>query len=153
MKYLLESVSQNEERFLFALDETDAVCKHKIGYVRGDFGSTGTAFYHTWWPCNDEMNTGDFKAELQRVVDELRSDAGLILKDRRSMLDYCCKHSSNRIQSSWNTETFGFKVRTEKYMFYLRCFYGRGDYNFYIHCFTIEAEKMIYENENGGNIK
>ena len=44
-----------------------------IGCVRMDFGKRGTAFWHTWHPRGrEELNSPEFKAELQQVVDTLR---------------------------------------------------------------------------------
>lgn len=50
-----------------------------IGCVRMDFGRSGTAFWHTWHPRGrEELNSPEFKAELQQVVDTLRET---VLKD------------------------------------------------------------------------
>ena len=54
-----------------------------IGCVRMDFGRSGTAFWHTWHPRGrEELNSPEFKAELQQVVDTLRET---VLKDLSSM--------------------------------------------------------------------
>ena len=58
-----------------------------IGHVRIDFGKSGTEFWHTWFPRGDEsLNSASFKAELTRVVDQLRES---VLKDLRSMSRFC----------------------------------------------------------------
>ena len=50
-----------------------------IGHVRMDFGGSGKEFWHTWHPRGAEsLNTPEFKAELQQVVDKLRET---VLKD------------------------------------------------------------------------
>lgn len=50
-----------------------------IGCVRMDFGKRGTEFWHTWHPRGrEELNSPEFKAELQQVVDTLRET---VLKD------------------------------------------------------------------------
>ena len=49
-----------------------------VGHLRMDFGSGGKEFFHTWWPHNkDQFNTGEFKDDLQEVVDALRADGPL----------------------------------------------------------------------------
>ena len=59
-----------------------------VGHLRMDFGSGGKEFFHTWWPHNeDQFNTGDFKDDLQDVVDALRADGPL--KDLSAMSTYC----------------------------------------------------------------
>ena len=58
-----------------------------IGCVRMDFGKRGTAFWHTWHPRGrEELNSPEFKAELQQVVDTLRET---VLKDLSSMRHFC----------------------------------------------------------------
>ena len=60
-----------------------------VGHLRMDFGSGGKEFFHTWWPHNeDQFNTGEFKDDLQDVVDALRADGPL--KDLSAMSTYCC---------------------------------------------------------------
>ena len=59
-----------------------------VGHLRMDFGSGGKGFFHTWWPHNgDQFNTGEFKDDLQEVVDALRADGPL--KDLSAMNAYC----------------------------------------------------------------
>lgn len=138
MKYTLQSLEKEERKLLFALEKDDPWQKRKIGHVRGDFGSSGKGFFHTWWPCCEKLNIKQFKSELQEVVDELRSDSCGLLQDRRRMREYCCNAAADIVPQIWNDETFGFKVVTEHYRYYLRCYYGSGDYNFYIHCYVNE---------------
>ena len=58
-----------------------------IGHVRMDFGGSGKEFWHTWHPRGEEsLNTPEFKAELQQVVDKLRET---VLKDLSSMRRFC----------------------------------------------------------------
>ena len=58
-----------------------------IGHVRIDFGYHGReGFYHTWWPRGpEELNTQEFREELDRVVNDLRKG---VLKDLPSMRRY-----------------------------------------------------------------
>ena len=55
-----------------------------IGHVRIDFGHEGReGFYHTWWPRGpEELNTQEFRDELDKVVNDLRKG---VLKDLPSM--------------------------------------------------------------------
>lgn len=69
-----------EEAGLFysQMDETEDAVLGTVGHIRMDFGASGKEFYHTWWPHNgDQFNTGEFKDELQKFVDMLRSDGPL----------------------------------------------------------------------------
>lgn len=151
MNYKLEQVLPGQVRLLFALDKEDTFEKHKIGHVRGDFGRSGNQFFSTWFPCHEELKTQRFKDELQQVVDELRSDLEFpLLKNRNAMRNVCMGNLQNRVPGGWHPDTFGFKIRTEHYWYFIKCYYGLGDYNFYINCFadTPDAEKLLAGMEN-----
>ena len=146
MNYKLEQVLPDQERLLYALDKEDTFEKHKIGHVRGDFGRYGDEFFSTWIPCHEELKTQRFKEELQQVVDELRSDLDFpLLKNRNGMRSVCMNNLQNRVTDGWLPDTFGFKIRTKHYWYFIKCYYGQGDYNFYISCFADnpEAEKLL----------
>lgn len=151
MKYKLEQVFQGQLRLLFALDKEDTFEKHKIGHMRGDFGRFGEQFFSTWFPCHEDLKSQRFKEELQHVVDELRSDLEFpLLKNQNSMRAVCLKCLQNRVPGGWHSDTFGFKIRTEHYWYFIKCYYGCGDYNFYVNCFADdpEDEKLLVRMEN-----
>ena len=150
MNYKLEQVHPSQVRLLFAVDKEDTFEKHKIGHLRGDFGSSGNQFFSTWFPVHDELKTQRFREELQQVIDELRSDSEFpLLKNRNSMRSVCMAHLHNRVPGGWHPDTFGFKIRTEHYWYFFKCYYGGGDYNFYCNCFADDpdTEKRLAEQE------
>ena len=67
MKYKLEQVHPGQVRLLFALDTKDSFEKHKIGHIRGDFGSSGEQFFTTWWPCHGELKQGVSRTNCRRL--------------------------------------------------------------------------------------
>ena len=144
MNYIPEQLLPEERRLLFALNKEDPMERHKIGHVRGDFDRNGTGFFTTWFPCYENLKNERFKAELQQVVDELRSDSEFpLLKNRHAMRMVCLKHPQNRVTGGWSDEMYGFKIATEHYLYFIRCYYGAGDYNFYVYCFSKDpAEDM-----------
>ena len=155
MNYKLEQVLPGQVRLLFELDKEDTFEKHKIGHVRGDFGRSGDQFFSTWFPVHEELKTQRFKEELQQVVDELRSDLEFpLLKNRNSMRTVCMKQPQNRVPGGWHPDTFGFKIRTEHYWYFIKCYYGCGDYNFYINCFADDpkAEQLLAGVENESDV-
>ena len=145
MKYKLEKVSSEEQAYLYAPAENDVHSKTRIGHLRGDFGLDGDEFWHTWFPFNEEMNVPKFKIDLGEVVEWLRSDTEYpLLKDRKSMDAVCRRYPENRMENQWHADWYCFKIITEKYMYFIRCFTGRGDYNFYVYCYIREeAEELI----------
>ncbi len=155
MKYKLEQILPGQVRLLFALDKEETFEKHKIGHVRGDFGRSGDQFFSTWFPVHEELKTQRFKEELQQVVGELRSDLEYpLLKNRNSMRTVCMNHPQNRVPGGWHPDTFGFMIRTEHYWYFIKCYYGCGDYNFYINCFADdpEAEQLLAGMENESDV-
>ena len=88
-----------------------------IGHVRMDFGGSGKEFWHSWHPRGrEELNSPEFKAELQRVVDTLRET---VLKDLSSMQRFCSENGGD-ISGGWS-QNYGYVVETEHYEYSLRC--------------------------------
>ena len=109
-----------------------------IGCVRMDFGGSGKEFWHTWHPRGrEELNSPEFKAELQQVVDKLRET---VLKDLSSMQRFCCENGGD-IPGGWS-QNYGYVVETEHYEYCLRCNPVRGDYQAYLSCYDLNEQKI-----------
>ncbi|MEE0363488.1 MAG: hypothetical protein UD575_01275 [Oscillospiraceae bacterium] len=109
-----------------------------IGYVRMDFGKRGTEFWHTWHPRgSEELNTPEFKAELQQIVDKLRET---VLKDFSSMRRFCYENGG-KIPCGWS-QNYGYVVETEHYEYCLRCNPVEGDYQAYLSCYDLNEQKI-----------
>lgn len=81
--HMLRPASPDEAGLFFVLPPEKNEELGAIGHVRIDFGYKGREFWHTWWPRGpEELNTPEFKAELDKVVTDLRLGA---LKDLASM--------------------------------------------------------------------
>lgn len=84
-----------------------------VGHIRMDFGHNGKEFWHTWWPHNeDQLNTPEFKDELQTIVDTLRTDGPL--KDLRSMRSFCAQNGGAITKDG---RSFGYVVETDHYRY------------------------------------
>ncbi len=109
-----------------------------IGHVRMDFGGSGKEFWHTWHPRGAEsLNTPEFKAELQQVVDKLRET---VLKDLSSMRRFCYENGG-KIPGGWS-QNYGYVVETEHYEYCLRCNPVPGDYQAYLSCYDLNEQKI-----------
>ena len=109
-----------------------------IGCVRMDFGKRGTAFWHTWHPRGrEELNSPEFRAELQQVVDTLRET---VLKDLSSMRHFCYENGG-KIPGGWS-QNYGYVVETEHYEYCLRCNPVPGDYQAYLSCYDLNEQKI-----------
>lgn len=100
-----------------------------IGYLRGDFGRNGTEFWSTWFPNNEELNTNEFKQEIDTVVNFLREG---ILKDRQSMNKAAGEHRDCLLECDGTS--YGVFVDTKHYEFDLRMNVNMGTYDYYIFC-------------------
>ena len=139
-----------EEAGLFYSELEEAADKKlgTVGHVRMDFGSSGKGFYHTWWPHNDDQfNTGEFKGELQEVVDMLRADGPL--KDLASMRSYCYRNGGGITQDG---RCFGYIVETEHYRYCLRCTPSPGDYQGYLYCYDLRQQQMVQQDKPVGRV-
>ena len=115
------------ERVLFFSNTRDEIKNACIGYVRIDFGS-GSEFWHTWFGCNEQLNTPKFKKELGLVIESLRDDW---LKDRSTM-----KRLADSIPlMDLGDRGTGFRMQTDSHIFYLRCAPQAGDYDCYCYCY------------------
>jgi len=108
-------------------DGRDARCG-TVGHLRADFGS-GSEFWTTWWPHNDDkLNTPEFKAELDAVVKELRSD---LLSSLDCMQQYCTEHADGAI----NDRVYCYITESENYRYCIRCTPEPGEYHAYIYAY------------------
>ena len=114
-----------------------------IGHIRMDFGRSGSEFWHTWHPRGPaELNSPEFKAELQEVVDELRKG---VLKNFSAMTGYCRGHGGE-ISGGW-VQNYGYILETENYRYCLRCNPVPGDYQAYLICFDKQVQEMNQTNQ------
>ena len=107
-----------------------------IGYLRGDFGSTGGLFYTTWFDKVPSRKTQPFKDELDQVINALRDDPAYhgILAGRSQMSEYCYSQPDSAMNGNYTTE-YAFRVSTDEFAYLLRLNPTKGDYNFYVNCY------------------
>lgn len=108
-----------------------------IGYLRGDFDKSGYGFFTSWFDHRKHLKTDEFKAEIDEVINALRSEENGLLKDRPSMTKYAGQYPDSSFDGNFGTES-GFRVDTEKYAYLIRCNPTPGDYNFYCYCYISE---------------
>lgn len=142
-KYPLIETGREEDSLFFShneFSESDDRGKACVGHLRGDFGSSGTKFWTSWFDHHEELKNQEFKDELDDVVNTLRKDGPL--KDFSSMQRFCWEHPQARMGSQYGSENYGLRVDTDKYRYYLRFCPMRGNDNFYIYCYKAGLLKM-----------
>lgn len=104
-----------------------------VGYLRGDFDKSGNGFFTTWFDNQPQLKTDEFKAELDKVINTLRFEKGL-LKNRSSMQAYILSNPKLSFMGNFCME-YGYRIDTDKFSYLLRCNPNAGDYNFYCYCY------------------
>lgn len=139
-RHLLHPASPEEAGLFYAQTPEKDQELGAIGHVRIDFGHNGReGFYHTWWPRGpEELNTQEFRDELDKVVNDLRRG---VLKDLSSMRRYCYG-SEGAIEGGTCCQNYGFTLETGRYLYRLRCNPIEGDYQCYLSCFDKRAQQM-----------
>ena len=139
LRHMLRPASPEEAGLFYAQTPESDEKLGAIGHVRIDFGRGGKGFYHSWWPRGpEELNTQEFRDELDKVVNDLRRG---VLKDLSSMRRYCYG-SDGAIKGGACCQNYGFTLETERYLYRLRCNPTEGDYQCYLNCFDKQAQQM-----------
>lgn len=136
----------NLRDFFFSKDEAWDKATGCVGHLRGDFGN-GKQFYTTWWQHqNDDLNTPEFKADIDRTVNWLREQPDSPLRDFDTMKRCCDRyHNACGIKGAI-LPSCGFMVRTKRYVYMLRCSPTKGDYQLYMYCYRREDfERSRYQ--------
>ena len=140
-KYIPRPASheENEAGVFYAMKPEQDAALGVIGHVRIDFGRQGKEFHHSWWPRGPEtLNTPEFKAELGKVVDELRRGP---LKSLRNMRRFCWANGGE-IDGGILGQNYGYVIETERYKYLLRCNPVEGDYQAYLTAMDKQAQEM-----------
>lgn len=138
-KYLVRPASPEEAGLFYAQTPEQDEALGAIGHVRIDFGHGGKEFWHTWHPRGTkELNSPEFKADLDEVVGQLREN---VLQDLPTMRSYCHQHGGE-IEGGICTQNYGYTVETERYRYLLRCNPIESDYQAYLSCFDKQAQEL-----------
>ena len=140
-KYIPRPASreENEAGVFYAMKPEQDAALGVVGHVRIDFGYQGKQFYHSWWPRGPEaLNTPEFKAELGKVVDELRRGPLKSLQDMRRF----CHANGGEIDGGILGQNYGYVIETERYKYLLRCNPVEGDYQAYLTAMDKRAQEM-----------
>lgn len=139
IRYQLRPASPEEAGLFYAQTPEGDKQLGAIGHVRIDFGSDRTSFHHSWWPRGPaELNTQEFRDELDKVVNDLRKS---VLKSLSTMKGFCWNHGGS-IEGGTCCQNYGFTLETERYLYRLRCNPIEGDYQAYLSCFDKQAQQM-----------
>ena len=138
------AAAENALEFYSKSPEEDAA-RGSIGYLRMDFGHAGREFWHTWFESGDGgLNTQEFKAEFDDLVNELRNT---VLKDRSAMRGFCAANGGS-LGENYSMPQYGYLIETENYLYRLRCKPMEGDYDAYLYCFDKRVQAMAMDSHS-----
>ncbi len=113
-----------------------------IGYIRGDFGSGGNSFYHTWFENKEKLNNEVFKDDLNKVMEFLRER---MLTDRQYMRSVVYGNPNAKIDTKEST-SYGVFVETDGYEYDVGAICDDGNYDFYIYCYDKRFQEPQFLN-------
>ena len=138
-KFIPCPASRSEAGLFYALKPELDELLGGVGHLRMDFGRRGTEFWTSWFDhCGDKLNTPEFKAEIDEVVNELRET---VLKDRSTMRSYCGDFGGE-LGKDYGEGQYGYVVETEHYRYCLRCKPQEGGYDAYLWTFDRRVQEM-----------
>lgn len=119
----------------FFFHEPDSTIEQRcIGHLRMDFGD-GEEFWATWWPHTaDAYHDEVFSVEFEQLVQQLRRN---LFKSRRHMYKYLADHPTPPLEGDF-LRSYGYRVRTAQFDYFIRCMPEKGNYNAYIYCYLPE---------------
>jgi hypothetical protein len=116
MAYTLMPAEENERKLLFKLNYKDAEGHGAIGYLRADFGKSGSEFYTTWFDWEPHLKTGYFSYEFDEVIHSLRNEGDTPpFASRESLVEFCTENAGLDLK----TRGTGFKIRTLGFSYYV----------------------------------
>jgi hypothetical protein len=133
----IRTLTEAERKYTYAQSPQIMGQTGGIGHLRGDFGRDGNGFFTSWDDYWKDLKTDEFKAELDEVIDALRSGEYGLLENRSAMRQFVARHPESGMAGNYCTE-YGFRAETGQYAFLLRCNPIQGDYNFYCYCYVKE---------------
>lgn len=137
----------NLEKYTY--NQSQQICMQTgfVGYLRGDFGSTGKEFFSSWHEFNSSLKTSEFSKDLDFVINSLREN-GHLLSDRDTLNKFCNLHPEWKMKDE--REYYGVRVDTEKYTYLLRLAPRKAEYNLYCHCYKRDWLDRHLENAENG---
>lgn len=148
----LRTMTLNEHKYAFEQSQQIKSQCGLVGCLRGDFSSTGTHFYSTWFDGISSLKTDEFKSEFDDVINALRDDPKYrgILHNLKDMILLCSTRPNSKMTEVSDTRNCGFRADTEKYAYLIRCIPYEMDYNFYIYAYKRESLNRHIQNADKG---
>lgn len=124
--YELTPATEHNKNLFYSMDGEEAKRYGAIGYLRADFGKSGSEFWYSWFDIQSNLKTDLFKEGLDRVINALREDRQP-LNNRRNLSAFVAAQPGMDL----GERGLGYMVQTQNYTFYFRCQPTPTDYDVY----------------------
>ena len=99
--FTLRPLTVPERKYTYAQSSQLQGQTGNIGYLRGDFGSSGDQFYTTWFDTRPQWKSDEFKRDLDDVINALRSEEYGLLQSRSQMVRYGRENKESEMQGAY----------------------------------------------------
>ena len=123
----IRGMIEEEDKYSYTQSQQISSQCGLIGYLRGNLNLKG-GFWPTWLDFRKDLQTEDFKSDLNEVINELREK---FLENLKELKDFCYMHPRMQINENW----WGVRADTKNYSYMIRLRPSTGNYNFYIYCY------------------
>lgn len=150
--YELEKIEQSEFEYVFAPNKDDTLNRGCVCYIRCYFDNSINERLQTASMIENKENynkyhTSDFRRECDNVINYFRFQADTpILKNRITMHNAAYDLNAERLAS--DKDICGYKVTTDKNVYYIRCDSRKDTYNAYIYCYDKQALQTYSRNRS-----
>lgn len=136
MKLSIQFMQPEERLYVYQQSRQIQGQTGSIGYLRGNFGKSGTEFYTTWEDHVKTFRSDDFGDEFDTVINALRFDSvnGGLFQGRNSMRFFCKDCPESAFEGNCGRE-YGFRIDKGQHSFLIRCNPMQDGYNFYVFCY------------------
>lgn len=140
--YNLEKIEQSEFEYMFS-PKDDTKNRGCVCYVRGCFDNSIDERFQSVALIENKENykkyhTDDFRLECDNIINYFRFQSETpILKSRRDMQSAAYDLKPERF--SEDTEICGYRLTTDKNIYYLKCDARQGQYNLYMYAYDKET--------------
>lgn len=136
MNLIIRPMTEAEHKYSYVQSQQLMVQISCIGRLRGNIGDAGGQFVMRWDDYQAQLKTGDFEADLDAMVNALRSDVayGGVLASLDKLNAYCRAHPESKMYPDW--PKYGFRADTDKYAYMLRFDPTHGEYDVYAYCYV-----------------
>lgn len=100
--FTLRPLTVPERKYTYAQSSQLQGQTGNIGYLRGDFGSSGDQFYTTWFDTRPQWKSDEFKRDLDDVINALRSEEYGLLQSRSQMVRYGRENKESEMQGAYS---------------------------------------------------